>query len=255
MNKNKHLFLLIVLIILLFIINYPFIDSAVEDFLQGSEKGFVERVVDGDTIIVDGHSVRLLGINTPEKGERYSKEAKEFLENLILNKKVRLEGIENDMYFRKLRYVFLGGENINLKIVREGLANVYILDDKNYEKELRNAWNNCIIENKNFCEKSENKCADCVELKRFEKQEIVFYNKCDFDCDLNDWTIKDEGRKKFIFEDFVLNKKKDIEIIVGEGRDTDEILFWKNENYVWTSTGDTLFLRDSEGKLVLWEKY
>jgi len=30
-------------------------------------------------------------------------------------------------------------------------------------------------------------------------------------------------------------------------------LFWKNEDYVWAKTGDTLFLRDGKGKLVLWE--
>jgi len=255
MNRKRQIILLIVLISLLFFINYPFLDSAVESFLLKNEKGLVERVVDGDTIIVNGDSVRLLGINCPEKGERYYEEAKEFLENSVLNKKVRLEGIENDMYFRKLRYVFLGSENVNLKMVEEGLANVYILDDKNYEKELRDAWEECILKNKNLCEKSLDKCADCIGLRKFDNQEVVFYNRCDFDCDLNGWTIKDEGRKKFVFEDFILDKDKEVKIIVGEGINNGNILFWKGEDYVWTSTGDTLFLRDSEGRLVLWEMY
>jgi hypothetical protein len=254
MNKKKNIILLIILISLLFVIDYPFLNSIVENFLLGSENGIVERVVDGDTIIVKENSVRLLGINCPEKGERYYEEAKEFLENSVLNKKVRLEGIENDMYFRKLRYVFLGNENINLKIVDEGLANVYVLDDKKYEKELRDAWEKCILKNKNLCEKSLDKCADCIGLK-FDNQEVIFYNKCNFDCDLNGWTIKDEGRKKFVFKDFILDKDKEVKIIVGEGINNGNNLFWKGEDYVWTSTGDTLFLRDSEGRLVLWEMY
>lgn len=209
------------------------------------EKGIVERVIDGDTIIVNGDSVRLLGINTPEKGEKYYEEAKEFLEDLVLNKEVRLEGIEDDKYFRKLRYVFLGDENINLKIVEEGWANVYILDDRNFEKELRDAWNNCIVEDKNLCEKSKDKCANCIGVRKFENQEVIFYNKCNFDCDLDKWSIKDEGRKKFVFENFVLESFDEIKITAKDF----------NEDYVWTSTGDTLFLRDDDGRLVLWESY
>jgi micrococcal nuclease len=255
MNKRKQIILLVLLIFLLFIINYPFLDSAVEDFL--SEKEIVTRVIDGDTVVINNESIRLLGINCPEKGEKYYQEAKDFLNKIVLDKKVSLEGNTKDIYFRKLSYLFLEGENINLKIIEEGLANVYILDNKLYEKELRNAWENCIIKNKNLCEKSEEKCGNCIELKKldYKSQEIIFYNKCNFDCDLKDWTIKDEGRKKFIFRDFILRRNNEIKIIAGEGINNKNTLFWKGEDYVWTSAGDTLFLRDDEGKLVLWENY
>jgi len=47
-----------------------------------------------------------------------------------------------------------------------------------------------------------------------------------------------------------MNKKREIFLLVFL-----IILFWKGKDYVWTSTGDTLFLRDDEGKLVLWEMY
>ncbi len=255
MNKKKQIILLILLISLLFVINYPTLDSALENFLLESEKGFVKRIIDGDTIVINNESIRLLGINCPEKGEKYYQEAKEFLEEMILNKDVKLEGTKKDRYYRKLRYVFLENKNINLKIIEEGFANIYILDDKSYEKELRNAWNECLKKEKNLCEKSEDKCAGCIELKYFKNQKIIFYNRCDFDCDLNDWTIKDEGRKKFIFGDFILSRNKEIKIIVDEGFDNENVLFWKGEDYVWTSTGDTLFLRDGEGRLVLWKNY
>ena len=77
-------------------------------------------------------SVRLLGINTPEKGEIYYGEAKEFLEYQVLNKTIRLENGKDktDLYGRKLSYIFLGTKNINLELVKEGLANFYFPSGK-----------------------------------------------------------------------------------------------------------------------------
>ena len=89
----------------------------------------------------------------------------------------------------------------------------------------------------------------------YNREKIVFENVCSFQCDLSGWEIKDEGRKKFIFEDFVLNGKNSVTINVGEGENNLDNLFWDGENYVWTKTGDSLFLRDKEGFLILWETY
>lgn len=259
-KKKKQIILLLILIILLFIINCPWIDNfLIKNFENINKEDFiVKRIIDGDTIVVgEDLRVRLLGINCPEKGEKYYQEAKEFLEMIILNKTIFIEFFEKDLYYRELGFVFLDGKNVNLELVGEGLANVYVLDNKLYEKELRDVWSECIKKEKNLCEKSENKCVNCIKLKKFDykNQKVILYNKCEFDCNLNEWTIKDEGRKKFVFQDFVLNKNKEIKIIVGEGIDSENVLFWGGEDYVWTKTGDTLFLRDKENKLVLWESY
>jgi len=257
MTKKNYIFLLISLIILLFIINYPFLDSTLTNLLDEKETIIIERVIDGDTVVVNNKSIRLLGINSPERGELYYKEAKEFLEDLVLNKSLTIEITGQDQYYRDLAYLFDGNKNINLELVQKGFANVYILDNRKYENELRKAWKNCIEENNNLCEKSKEKCSDCIELRKFDyKNEIViFYNKCGFDCDLTGWEIKDEGRKKFIFSDFILEKNKEVTIKVGKGINSEEKLFWRRKDYVWTNTGDTLFLRDDEGRLVLWEGY
>ena len=260
MKKRKQIVLLVFLIFLLFVINYPFLNKTLENFLTDSKIVKIDRIIDGDTVEVNGSSVRFLGMNTPERGEFYYLEAKEFLEELILNKTVRLESgkDEYDKYGRLLAYVFLNGENINLKLVEEGFANFYFPSGKDiYYNKFKESWNKCIENNKNLCEKSKNVCMECIELKEFDynNQEVIFYNKCSFDCELTNWYIKDEGRKNFVFPEFVLNKNKEVRITVGEGNNNDEILFWKNEDYVWTSAGDTLFLRDSKGKLVLWESY
>ncbi len=83
------------------------------------------KIIDGDTFLIEGgYSVRILGIDADERGHNCYEEAKERLEELILNKEVRLEkGKEDkDQWCRYLRYSFQGEENIGLTLVREGLA-------------------------------------------------------------------------------------------------------------------------------------
>ncbi|AGA67962.1 micrococcal nuclease-like nuclease [Desulfitobacterium dichloroeliminans LMG P-21439] len=97
----------------------------------------VERVVDGDTIILrmEGQieRVRLIGIDTPESVPNnpdrvvpYGKVAAEFTRNLLDDKKVELEldVEERDKYDRLLAYVYLNGEMVNKLLLREGHATV-----------------------------------------------------------------------------------------------------------------------------------
>ncbi|VVB78093.1 Staphylococcal nuclease homologue [uncultured archaeon] len=70
----------------------------------------VTRVIDGDTFeISSGEIVRLICVDTPEQNKQGYEESKEFLSNLILNKKIRLEKdvSDKDSYGRLLRYVYV----------------------------------------------------------------------------------------------------------------------------------------------------
>ncbi|MEM1535253.1 MAG: thermonuclease family protein [Candidatus Pacearchaeota archaeon] len=91
----------------------------------------VTKIIDGDTVIVEGNDVRLLGIDADERGYPCYKAAKQALEQLVLNKAVYLEYFnENtDKHGRFLRYLILDGENINLKLVAEGLVVARVSDD------------------------------------------------------------------------------------------------------------------------------
>jgi len=256
---KKGLVILISLILVLFVVNYSFLDSLLINFFDEDEVVIVGRVIDGDTIVIENISVRLLGINSPERGEPYYEKAKEFLEERILNKTVRLKfGKEKyDKYDRLLVYVFVDGENVNLELVKNGFANFYFPSGKdNYYSDFKKAWDGC---RRNLCERSKETCADCIELEEFNyKEEIVgFYNKCEFDCELTGWEIKDEGRKNFLFPEFVLFGEGSVKVIVAQEdlASTQKEIFWIREDYVWTNSGDTLFLRNREGKLVLWESY
>ena len=257
MNKKREIILLIVLIFLFIFVNYNFIDSSLKNFVKDSDVKFVERVIDGDTIVVSNNThIRLLGINTPEKNELYDIEAMNSLIEMVSNKTVTLEyGKERtDLYGRTLAYVILDGKNINAEQVRRGLANTFIYNNDEYTSSLNEAWSECLTNGINLCEKSNNRCAECIELKdlNLKTQKATFYNNCSFDCDLTKWNIKDEGRKNFFFGNFILGSDKEVNVIVGNESDNGNNLFWKGYDYVWTSTGDTLFLRDENGKLVLW---
>ncbi len=89
----------------------------------------VIRVVDGDTIHVrcEGkkESVRLLRINTPERGRPGYREATEALEDLVDREEVQLlfEGpgaTKRDRFGRILAYVAIGERNLNVEMVRLG---------------------------------------------------------------------------------------------------------------------------------------
>jgi len=261
---KKEITLALICIVLLIFLNYNYLDSELENFLTDTETKNVEvkRVIDGDTLVYETNNskempVRLLGINTPERGEEYYNEAKEFLKNRVLNESVKLVYGEEktDRYGRELAYIFYKKENVNLEIIKEGLGNYYFPSGKNkHYNSFVNAWKGCLEKEKNMCKYSDEEFAECIELENIDKweQEVIFYNSCDIDCNLTGWSIKDEGRKKFVFQDIVLEPQEEIFIVAGEKENKEDILYWK-EDYIWTASGDTLFLRDKREKLVLWE--
>ncbi len=91
----------------------------------------VERVVDGDTILVDPHSrVRLIGVNAPETVkpdwpvEPWGPEASAFTKHFLAGGEVRLEFDDEpvDEYGRYLAYVWVDDKMLNEELVRAGLA-------------------------------------------------------------------------------------------------------------------------------------
>jgi micrococcal nuclease len=92
---------------------------------EKTETVLVTRVIDGDTIEIEGgERVRYIGIDTPEVGRCYASEATARNRDLVLNKQVRLERdvSETDRYGRLLRYVWVGDTMINEALVRQGYA-------------------------------------------------------------------------------------------------------------------------------------
>jgi micrococcal nuclease len=112
--------------------------SFFQSICQETQKQIVVRVLDGDTIeLENGDRVRLLGIDAPEIGEPFSQEAKLALEEMVLNRLVKMEkdsSWNKDKYGRFLRYVFLDDRLVNCEIVRLGLAkNIAEEENKYYD--------------------------------------------------------------------------------------------------------------------------
>jgi len=95
--------------------------------LPGAKLGNDFKVIDGDTLELaqDSQKVRILGINTPERGERCYEESKEEL-GYLLNESVELKrDISNrDKYGRLLRHLFFGRKLLQEKMVEGGHAKV-----------------------------------------------------------------------------------------------------------------------------------
>jgi micrococcal nuclease len=116
----------------------------------GYEEATVVKVVDGDTIDVevtgrvdgpgagqaqigDEYRVRLIGIDTPESVkpntpvECFGREASEAAKALLEGVEVKLvrDVEEADQYDRLLRYVYLGAEMANARLVANGYAFAY----------------------------------------------------------------------------------------------------------------------------------
>ncbi len=96
----------------------------------------VVRVVDGDTLIVEGVGrVRLIGVDTPESVDPrrpvqcFGREAAQFTRQLVAGRRVRLEydWPRQDAYGRTLAYVFLpDGTFVNAEIIRQGFGFAYL---------------------------------------------------------------------------------------------------------------------------------
>ena len=104
--------------ILFFVVNFYFSNSEHE----------IKRIIDGDTFVIEsGEHIRMIGINSPEKGEFYYDNATDCLKDLILGKKIILESdVKNKDYFgRLLRYVYTKYGFVNLGMVERGCAAYY----------------------------------------------------------------------------------------------------------------------------------
>ena len=97
------------------------------NFQPYSKNVQVLRVIDGDTfkfIDEDGEaiSVRLYGIDAPEKKQIWGKEAGDYLCSLICDKTVRIDVKAKDKYGRIVAETFVDNESVNEKLLSGGYA-------------------------------------------------------------------------------------------------------------------------------------
>lgn len=91
----------------------------------------VERVIDGDTLLMEGeYRVRLQGVDTPETKhpnrppEPWGLQASDFTRQRVEGRVVQLEfdRARHDAYGRWLAYVFIEGSLLNEELIRAGYS-------------------------------------------------------------------------------------------------------------------------------------
>ena len=121
LNKIK-LFLVISICLIFFFLTYFDVKS--------SEL----KIVDGDTIHLNGEKIRFSGIDTPEIKQKCTKknevimcgiQAKELLINKIKNNKINCVREGKDQYKRTLAECFVNNESLSSYLVKSGYAFAY----------------------------------------------------------------------------------------------------------------------------------
>lgn len=214
--------------------------------INNIEKANLTRVIDGDTIETDLGKIRLLGINTPEKNQEGYQQAKDFLKQFE-NKSITLEKTieDKDMYGRFLRYVFYQSRFLNKEILALGLAHFYTYNEDKYTSSLRQAEEQARNSELGIWEKSQNVCASCIVLIKLNEidpgEYLILGNKCGFSCNLAGWRIDDDSSSH--------TRKLDFSILAGGNKRLDY------NGSVWNDDGDSFYLRDDSGKLVVFYRY
>ncbi len=275
----KKLFILLIVVVIVFLISGCELAGNVVSEQRLLESAKVLEVIDGDTLKVEiggtEEIIRLLHINTPEKGEKCYEEARQRLSGLVKNKTIWLERDMQgtDKYDRKLYYIFFNyntnSENyddfVNLILVEEGLASLLIVEPNMkykpiFEKAIKEA-EGCLFEKSPFY--------GCFSIKEFHydaqgndcdnanDEYVIIENNCET-INLDDWTIKDSARHVYRFSDFILEKNSFFILYSGSGQNTETDLYWNRSGscpVVWNNNQDSLFLRDSDENLVLYYSY
>lgn len=88
--------------------------------------GQVVAVIDGDTVgvMLNGSEarVRLHGIDAPEKSQPFGDRAKRDLSERVFGQVVQVDTVDRDRYGRVVGRIHLEGRDVNVEMVRAGLA-------------------------------------------------------------------------------------------------------------------------------------
>ncbi len=120
-------------------------ETAAREVAVSSDLTGPARVIDGDTIVIDGRHIRLEGIDAPETPQTCGRRlfgwwscgtaAANALDKLVSGHNVTCESRGTDKYNRMLGICFVDGRDINAEMVREGFAWAFVKYSKTYVQE------------------------------------------------------------------------------------------------------------------------
>jgi endonuclease YncB( thermonuclease family) len=269
--KRRHALLLAALITGLVASNLAILEIQQQD---SKTQITIARVIDGDTIETsEGETLRLLNINTPEKNKPGYNQATNYLKQYE-NHSVLIEDLGADKYQRTLARIYTqegayiksaqpsipsadllsadqnGLVYLNLKIIQEGLA-VKFLVDESETKTFAQAETQAIQQQKGIWTHAPE--FNCIQSEIDEKAEVITLTNTCSPIQLKDWFLKDESRKTYAFQDITLTNT--IALHSGKGNDNQENFYWNLNTNVWNNDRDTLYLFDNQARIVHTKPY
>ena len=213
------------------------------------ERVTLARVIDGDTFETgDKRIIRLANINAPEKGTPNAAQAQALL-RLFESREVELETLSTDRYGRTLARLY-APEYVNRELVATGLATKFLVAEDE-QADFARAEHQAIAEQRGIWQHSP--AYGCMNADIDARAErVILSNHC-APLNITRWLLKDESRKFYLFRERSLSSQP-LNIIVGKGTDTASVAYWDTAN-VWNNERDTLYLFDSEGRIVHVQDY
>jgi micrococcal nuclease len=227
----------------------------------------VKRVVDGDTIVLaDGRHIRYLGMNTPERGEPFWKEAKDYNALKVRGKMVRLEfgEVQEDKYGRTLAYVLVGEEMVNTALLKAGWAHLFILEPLRYHDNFLKAQEEARAKGLGIWAKDglrgplkiTSLHADAQRDDRFNLngEYVRICNISPRTVALNGFSLVDNAGYRYGFSRGALRPGYTLLLLTGAGKDViegDQLFFYWNSAYpIWNNKWDKAILLDPQGAVI-----
>ncbi len=90
-----------------------------------------------------------------------------------------------------------------------------------------------------------------VEYASYQNEHVLIQNLGNADQDMTGWTLHDEDNHMYTFPDgFVLRIGLEVRVWTKSGSDTYSDLYWGQGSGIWSSSGETATLRDSQGNVI-----
>ncbi len=213
----------------------------------------------------------LIGINTPESGECFGQEATEALAGLVAGEELVLveDRSDVDQFGRALRYVeTTEGVDVGAELVAGGfaIARRYPPDDARadvYADLQREAQTGRGLWASDACgasdaavwrSRSTSTPTHRVTTARTSTASGYRFANVGVDpVDLDGWEVADESASnRYRFTDLRLEPGSSVTLFSGCGDDDDTDRHWcVSGSAVWNNSGDTVFLRDERGNIVV----
>jgi micrococcal nuclease len=228
----------------------------------------VKKVIDGDTIVLaDGRRVRYIGINTPERGEPFWKEARDYNDLKVGGQLVTLEWgkIREDHYGRTLAYVFVGGNMVNAELLQAGWAHLFVLEPITYYAHFRRLQEEARMRRLGIWGRGGltgplkittlHGNAQGDDRYNLNGEYVRLCNISPRNVNIRGFTLADLAGHTYSFPEVILRPGYTILLFSGKGYDITEgalqlRLYWGSRYPIWNNDGDTAFLRDPQGKLI-----